>query len=99
MRSVENPNDYRRAWHENNSTRVICINVGHKAYKTLAEYSDLQHDYLREQMLKQYILLYLAEGKFSIFDNQATEFEKLEPIEAVECVMDKIENVNFKSIE
>ena len=49
-------------------------------------------------MLKQYVLLYLAEGKFDMFGEQGKEFSDLEPNEAAEQVIKKIESVYYQSL-
>lgn len=53
---------------------------------------------MREQMLKQYVLLYLAEGKYDMFSDQGKDFADLEPQEAADQVLQKIESVYFQSL-
>ena len=65
VKSTDDPDDFRRAWCEVGTSRTIFLNVGHVAYLALQDYSELQYNYLREQMLKQYVLLYLKEGKYN----------------------------------
>lgn len=97
-RSVVAPEDYRRSWYVAGNGRTIFLNVGHVAYLNLTDYPDVQYSYLREQMLKQYVLLYLAEGKYDMFGEQGKDFAELEPQEAAERVLQKIESVYFQSL-
>lgn len=49
-------------------------------------------------MLKQYVLLYLAEGKYDMFGEEGKDFADLEPQEAADQVLSKIENVYYRSL-
>ena len=98
VQSIEAPEKYKRSWFKPGIDRVIYLNVGHAAYLSIQEYQDIQHEYLKEQMLKQYVLLYLAEGKFDAFGENGKDFIDLEPQEAVEKVVDKIEEVYYRSL-
>ena len=98
VQSVVAPEDYRRSWHTAGNGRTITLNVGHVAYLNVSDYPDVQHDYMREQMLKQYVLLYLAEGKYDMFGDQGKDFADLEPQEAADQVLQKIESVYFQSL-
>lgn len=95
-RSVKEPDNFERSWRKSGNDRAIYLNVGHPAYINLNDYPDIQHDYLREQMLKQYILLYLDEGKYDIFGD---EFTDLEPQEAADKVLQKVESVYYESLK
>lgn len=90
------PDRYERAWRTPGNGRTITLNIGHAAYLNLAEYSEIQHDYLREQMMKQYVLLYLDEGKYDVFGDG---FADLEPQEAADKVMQKVESVYYESLK
>jgi len=90
------PDRFERAWRTPGNGRTITLNIGHAAYLNLSEYPDLQHDYLREQMMKQYVLLYLDEGKYDVF---GAGFSELEPQEAVDKVMQKVETVYYESLK
>lgn len=92
------PGDYRRSWFTAGSNRTITLNIGHTAYLNSKDYPDIQHEYMKEQMLKQYVLLYLAEGKYDMFGNKDDEFTNLEPQEAADKVIEKIERVYSKSL-
>ena len=94
--SVENENNFERSWRKSGNDRAIYVNTGHPAYKNLDDYPDIQHDYLREQMLKQYILLYMDEGKYDIFGDGFTD---LEPQEAADKVLQKVESVYYESLK
>ncbi len=98
IKSVDDPDNYRRAWHTPGNGRCIYLNVGHTAYLNLQDYPDLQMDYLREQMLKQYVLLYLSEGRYDMFGQAASDFAELEPQEAAPRVIEKIETVYYESL-
>ena len=95
---VKSPENFRRSWHTPGNGRTITLNIGHLAYSNLQDYPDIQHDYLRELMLKEYVLLYLSEGKYDMFGEIGKEFEELEPQEAAERVIQKIENVYYQSL-
>ena len=75
--------------------QAIYINLGHTAYLNLQDHPEIQLEYLREQMLKQYVWLYLSEGKYDMF---GSEFADLEPQEAAPRVLDKIETVYYESL-
>ena len=98
VKSVVAPEDYRRSWYTTGNGRTIILNVGHVAYLNVSDYPDVQHDYMREQMLKQYVLLYLAEGKYDMFGEHEDDFAELEPQEAADRVLQKIESVYFQSL-
>ena len=90
------PDKYERAWRTPGNGRKITLNIGHAAYLNLSDYPDVQHDYLREQMMKQYVLLYLDEGKYDVFGEG---FSELEPQEAADKVLQKIESVFYESLK
>ena len=92
---VEEPDNYRRSWNTPGNARSIYINLGHAAYLNLQDYPEIQREYLREQMLKQYVWLYLSEGRYDMF---GPEFADLEPQEAAPKVLDKIETVYYESL-
>ena len=98
VQSVIAPEDYRRSWFTAGNGRTITLNAGHAAYTNLAENPDIQHEYKKEQMLKQYVLLYLAEGKYDMFGEQGKDFADLEPQEATEKVLQKIESIYYQSL-
>lgn len=99
IKSVDAPNDYRRSWNTPGTGRSISVNVGHTAYLNLQEFPEVQTEYLREQMLKQYVLLYLSEGRYDMFGAAGAEFADLEPQEAAPRVIDKIESVYYSSLK
>lgn len=98
VQSVVAPEDFRRSWYTAGNGRTITLNVGHVAYLKVSDNPDVQHDYMKEQMLKQYVLLYLAEGKYDMFGEQGKDFADLEPQEAADQVLQKIESVYFQSL-
>ena len=95
-RSVEDEDNFERSWRKSGNDREIYLNVKHPAYINLNDYPDIQHDYIREQMLKQYVLLYLDEGKYDMFGDGFTD---LEPQEAVDKVLQKVESVYYESLK
>ena len=95
IHGVEQPDNYRRSWNTPGNERAIFINLGHTAYLNLQDYPEIQKEYLREQMLKQYVWLYLSEGRYDMF---GSEFADLEPQEAAPKVLDKIETVYYESL-
>lgn len=97
--SIDNPENYKRSWFTPGTGRTIFLNVGHTAYLNVQDFPDIQHEYLREQMLKQYVLLYLAEGKYDMFGEQGSDFVELEPHEAADRVIEKIERVYSQSLK
>lgn len=99
VQSVVAPEDFRRSWYTAGSGRTITLNAGHVAYLNVSDYPDVQHGYIREQMLKQYVLLYLAEGKYDMFGEQGKEFVELDPQEATDQVLQKIESVYYQSLK
>lgn len=99
IRSVRAPENYRRSWCDPGRDRSITINVGHAAYLKNRYDSDLQHDYMREQMLKQYVILYLKEGRFDMFKDDNNEWKNMEPQDAAEQVIEKIEHVYYESLQ
>lgn len=96
---VKSSEDYRRSWNTPGNGRTITLNIGHAAYTNLEDYADIQHDYLREQMLKQFVLLYLSEGRYDMFGDVGKDFVELEPQEAAEQVLQKIESVYYQSLK
>lgn len=98
IKSQDLPDNPKRSWCEAGGNRAIILNIGHAAYTRLSEYPDLQHEYLREQMLKQYVLLYLNEGKFDMFNIEGKNFTDMDPQDAANNIIDKIEDIYFKSI-
>ena len=98
VQSVVAPEDFRRSWHTAGNGRTITLNVGHVAYLNVSDYPEVQHDYMKEQMLKQYVLLYLDEGKYDMFGEHGEDFADLEPQEAADRVLQKIESVYYQSL-
>lgn len=98
VKSIEAPDKYLRSWHTPGTGRTIYLNVGHTAYLNVKNLPEVQYEYLREQMLKQYVCLYLAEGKYDMFGDQGKEFSQLEPQEATNTLIEKIEWVYNESL-
>lgn len=99
VQSIVAPEDYKRSWCIPGSGRTIYLNIGHTAYLNVQDYPDIQHEYLREQMMKQYVLLYLNEGKYDMFRQEGKDFSELEPQEASDVILEKIESVYAQSLK
>lgn len=97
---VDLPDDYRRSWCKVNPDREITINIGHVAYKLVDNDQEYRHRYFVEQMLKQYVLLYLKEGKFDLFVDKESglKFEDLDQITVVENVLRTIEKTYYNQL-
>lgn len=50
-------------------------------------------------MLKQYVILYLKEGRFDMFKDDNNEWKNMEPQDAREQVIEKIEHVYYESLQ
>ena len=98
VQSIIAPENYKRSWCTPGSGRTIYLNVGHPAYLNVQDFPDVQHEYLREQMMKQYVLLYLDEGKYDMFSQNGKDFSELEPQEAADQVLEKIESIYAQSL-
>lgn len=96
-RTADDPNDYRRSWCKGGS-RLIFINSAHPAYKASQGTDEDWKSYMKQEMLKQYVLLYLEEGKYGMFGN-GKDITTMDPIEAGKCIMDKIEEVYERSFK
>lgn len=97
-RTDPQPDNFRRSWYKKyGNDRIIYINNAHPAYLAIQYDESRQIEYMRQEMLKQYVLLYLAEGKFSMFGN-GVDLSEMELVEATQCIMDKIEEVYHRSI-
>ena len=99
IQSIVAPENYKRSWCIPGTGRTIYLNVGHPAYLNVQDFPDIQHEYLREQMMKQYVLLYLGEGKYDMFGQNGKDFSELEPQEAADQVLEKIESIYAQSLK
>ena len=90
----QDPDNHRRSFISADE-RIIYINVAHPAFIALSDQAQLQREYMKEQMLKQYALIYLQEGRFGMFGHG---FEELGQIDACDRVIDKIEQIYFESL-
>lgn len=99
VRSIDKSDKKSRSWiTKEGDRRYIDLNLGHAAYLQLEDYPDLQHSYMREQVIKQYVLLYLSEGKYNTFDKSDKEFTEMDPVTASDRVIEKIEEVLYDSL-
>lgn len=97
-KSIDQPDNYKRSWYEVGTDRVIYINVGHPAYKKMSDDEEKQREYLTEQMLKQFVLLYLGEGKYDMFNDGRDKFEDMDTLKSIDQVLNKIENVYYENL-
>lgn len=96
---VKDENNRKRSWCEKNrDDRKIAINIGHPAFLMVDNTGDRETEYLHEQMLKQYVLLYLAEEKYSMFCKEGQKFEDLDQLTVIEQVNLTIEEIYYKSL-
>ena len=99
IKSVEKQDYYKRAWYEKiGNERFIYLNIGHNAYTRISDFPEIQHEYMYEQVMKQYVLLYLSEGKYDMFSLDGENFQELDPVSASERVIEKIEKVFYQSL-
>ncbi|APM39904.1 hypothetical protein [Clostridium kluyveri] len=93
-RNIDAPDDVRRSWYETNGIgKIICLNTAHVAYMFVADLPDMQRAYIKEQMLKQYVFLYLHEQKYSMFNVDGKKLEEMDILESNEAVNRKFESV------
>jgi len=94
IKNIDAPNDIRRSWYETvGIDKTICLNTAHPAYIFIADNTEVQRVYIREQMLKQYVYLYLHEQKFSIFSVEGKELEEMDILESNKAIDRKIEHI------
>jgi len=97
--TVKDKQDPRRSWCESNSSiSKIFINSEHSAYMSISDDEVRQRQYIKEEMLKQCVLLYLAAGKYNTFSEEK-HMEEMDPFELVDCVIRKIEEVYSRSLK
>lgn len=95
------PNDNRRSWYETVGTdKYICINTSHIGYIFVEDYPEIQKAYIKEQMLKQYVFLYLDERKYNMFnDDEEKKLEDMDVIDANKAIYNQLEYVFTKSFK
>lgn len=100
VQSVREPDNPRRSWSEiNGSKRMISLNIEHIAYQAIGNDEDMQESYCKEQMLKQFIMLYIKEGKYDILQlASGLDINDLSPAEVVDAVMDSIDYTYTESL-
>lgn len=97
-KQVKAPDDPRRSWYETNgSEKLICLNVSHPAFNIVRDYNELQRNYIREHMLRQYVLLYLHEEKYSMFLEDGKTFADYDIADGNQIIERKIEKVLSES--
>ena len=89
------PDRFQRSWCKAGNRQII-INSGHPAYKAAQGDDEDWKSYMKQEMLKQYVLLYLEEGKYGMFGS-GEDIRTMDPIDASKCIMDKIEEVYHRS--
>lgn len=93
------PEDFRRLWFTAGTGRTITLNIGHVAYLKVEDNPDIQHAYMREQILKQYVLLYLAEGKYDMFGEQGKTLLNLNHKKQQNKFCKKLKHIFSKRVE
>ncbi len=73
--------------------RTIIINSAHPAYLARKEEPDDQRAYMKEQVLKQVMNIYIREGKSSVFNNNFESLDKLEASQRAFVLKDRMEGV------
>ena len=77
--TVDEPDNYLRAWNEGTSRdRIIVFNIGNPAY-LFARRKDTTKVYFMELMVSQLVNIYIKEGNVSILGLSMHEFSKLDP--------------------
>lgn len=97
-KSVDQPDNFKRSWFETGTNRIIYINIGHPAYVKIQDDEEMQREYLTEQMLKQFVLLYLGEGKYDMFNDGSEKFEGMDQLKSIDQVLNKIERVYYENL-
>jgi len=93
------PDDFRRSWVEGyGQQKVIYFNIAHPAYVITKEQGNTE-EYFFEQMLKQFVNLYVREGNYSVLSIDRREYEYLDPYQKHEKINDCIENLLFISLK
>lgn len=93
------PDNFKRSWSVVGGKKIICLNNGHPAYLDKSENEELQREYIYQEMLKQIVLIYLAEGKYDMFGISEDDYLKLDPYEAANVIMDKIESIYYENFK
>ena len=95
--SDNRPDIHKRSWSRTvGTTRQITINVGHPAFKRIQEDDYFLEDYLSQEILKQYVMLYLQSGNNSMFN---IDPEKDTPDKMVEAMMSTVEEAYYQSFQ
>lgn len=91
--------DKHRSWFENlGNNRYIYINSGHEAYKRIRDDEVRQKEYIHEEMLKQYVMLYLSDARYEKFFGPSEDIDNMTPLDITKKVMDRIEMVYAASL-
>jgi len=93
---VQTVKEADQKWRSKLNSRIIYLNVAHPAYLYFEDNAEMQRAYLKEQVLKQYTLLYLKEGKYTMF---AKDFEELDIATANDRIMERIEQIYYDSLK
>lgn len=95
---VKDPTDDRRSWTKGTGhDRTIVINLSHPAF-IRCDGTDFRMPYLEEQMLKQFVCLYLDESNYAPFNKPGSPFDSLNSLEAIERVNRKVEEILHASL-
>lgn len=95
--SENRPEIHNRSWAKLvGNSREIVINTGHPAFKRIQDDDDLLEDYLSQEILRQFVLLYLKNGNFKMF---TIDPEKDSPEQIVGNVLSKMEDAYYQSFQ
>ena len=98
--SKKEPDNNRRSWNEiSGNIRYIVLNIGHIAFEAVKGDEEMQREYCKEQMLRQFVLLYLREGKYDVFGLSQEELDNIDPIDLIDKVSYQIEFVYRRSLD
>lgn len=98
--SKKEPDNNRRSWNEiSGNIRYIVLNIGHIAFEAVKGDEEAQREYCKEQMLRQFVLLYLREGKYDVFGLSQEELDNIDPIDLIDKISYQIEFVYRRSLD
>ncbi len=95
---LKQPEDPRRSWTGGaGENRMIYLNVSHPAY-SLSKDNGTTESYIFEQMLIQFVNLYIREGNYSVLETDKDEFLNRDPYQQYELILKSIDTLLFRSL-